>query len=64
MTLIAYAFAAAAVILAGLHLDLRSRHRRCKATLERVAAERDAARASAWEQSQLERVSPRLLGHG
>lgn len=44
MTLIAYAFAAAAVILAGLHLDLRSRHRRCKATLARVAAERDAAK--------------------
>lgn len=64
MTLLAYALAAAVAILAGLHVNLRKRHRRCKAALERVAGERDALRDSAWQRSQLERTTPRLLGHG
>lgn len=46
------ALAVALVAIAVAHWNLRRRHRRCKAALERVAGERDTLRDTVWAASQ------------
>lgn len=48
MDAFAYGPAALLVVLAFVHADLRRRHARCKAALERVRAEREEARRYRW----------------
>lgn len=52
MTLPFFLTAAALFALAVAHLDLRLRHASCKRTLDRVAADRNAARLQIWRDSQ------------